>query len=110
MSPAREHDGNDILNNPKILISDIRGDGAYPVHNLDLFASGSNKIVKRGEVDGTTTVAVNPHESFLLGKRRHSPEQRREYISNKIQQGEELTIEEKRSNEAEAVKKTLKQH
>ncbi len=92
------------------MVADIRGNGMYPVHNLDLCGDGTDKIAQRGEVDGTTTVAVNPHDGFMLGKRKRSPEQRREHIAKKRQRGEELTLDEKRSEEAEAVKAILKKH
>lgn len=49
----------------------------------------------------------------ILGKRRDrgsSPEKRREEITTKRFRGEVLTLEEKRSEEAEAVKTVLKQY
>jgi len=50
---------------------------------------------------------------MLLVKRRYrsrSPEKRREEIAAKRRKGEELTLNEKRSEEAEAVKFVLKKY
>jgi shikimate 5-dehydrogenase len=47
----------------------------------------------------------------LVGSKRHrskSPEIRRAVIADKRLKGEELSLDEKRSEEAEAVKKVLK--
>ena len=82
----------------------------YPVHNLDILKDGNNEFIHRGEIDGTTTIALNPYNGFLLGKRKRSPKQRREQIVNKRLKGEDLTLDEKRSEEAEAIKSVLKKH
>ena len=62
-----------------------------------------------GTGQATTYTAVE-NEEALIGKRKRSrsPEKRREEIVAKIIRGEELTLDEKRAEEAQAVKPILK--
>ncbi len=83
------------------------------MHNLDI--QENNKIEMVGDQEGNKTVMFNPHEKAqLLGKRKKrtyiSPEERRIERKRKKEECIELTIDEKRADEADELKPILKRY